>query len=215
MAEPIRVDIVSDVVCPWCVIGYHQLKKASEETGVEIEVWWHPFELNPNMPEEGQNLREHLAEKYGTTPEDSQKARARLTELGAELGFEFGYGDDTKMYNTFAAHQLIDWAAAQGRGHDMNMELMRAFFTRGEALNARAVLADAVEAVGLDPQSAMAALDAQTHAGEVREKEQFWGKQGVRGVPAMVFDTKHLVTGAQGESAYGRILQHLSAPPAD
>ena len=105
---PLRVDIVSDVVCPWCVIGYHQLAHAANATVVAIDVHWHPFELNPNMVQEGENLREHLAAKYGTTPEGSRKARARLTEMGAALGFTFNYADDMRMVNTFRAHQLID-----------------------------------------------------------------------------------------------------------
>ncbi len=101
---PLRVDIVSDVVCPWCVIGYHQLAHAANATGVVIDVHWHPFELNPNMVQEGENLREHLAAKYGTTLGDSIKARARLTEMGAALGFEFNYADDMRRVNTFRAH---------------------------------------------------------------------------------------------------------------
>ncbi|WP_370161434.1 DsbA family oxidoreductase, partial [Limimaricola soesokkakensis] len=130
MSEPIRVDIVSDVVCPWCVIGYSQLARAAEEIGIAIEIHWHPFELNPQMAEEGENLREHLAAKYGTSPEDSVKARARLTEMGAALGFTFDYADDMRMVNTFRAHRLIDWATEQGRGHEMNLALFEAFFTR-------------------------------------------------------------------------------------
>lgn len=89
MTQTIRVDIVSDVVCPWCAIGYFQLAKAADEIGIGIEVHWHPFELNPQMAEEGENLREHLAAKYGTTPEGSKKARERLTDMGAALGFTF------------------------------------------------------------------------------------------------------------------------------
>ena len=95
----VRIDIVSDVVCPWCVIGFKQLEKALELTAIAAEIDWHPFELNPHMAEEGENLREHLAAKYGTTREESIRARARLTELGDELGFTFNYSDDMRMYN--------------------------------------------------------------------------------------------------------------------
>ena len=123
---PLRVDIVSDVVCPWCVIGYHRLAKASGETGIGIDVHWHPFELNPQMAEDGENLREHLAAKYGTSPAGSRKARARLTKMGAALGFEFNYADDMRMVNTFRAHQLIDWAEDQGKGHAAKMALFAA-----------------------------------------------------------------------------------------
>lgn len=139
--QPIRVDIVSDVVCPWCAIGYYQLAKAVRETGIEVDIHWHPFELNPQMAPEGENLRAHLAAKYGTTPEGSRQARARLTEMGAALGFTFNYADDMRMYNTFRAHQLIDWAEEQGKAHEVKLALFAAFFSRREDVSSIDVLA--------------------------------------------------------------------------
>lgn len=206
---PIRVDIVSDVVCPWCVIGYYQLKKAAEETGIAIDVHWHPFELNPHMAEEGENLREHLAAKYGTTPEGSREARARLTALGNALGFTFDYADDMRMVNTFRAHQLIDWAEDQGKAHEMKLALFEAFFTRRENLVDIDVLAKVAAGIGLDGAAARAMLESGEKAELVRRKQQFWTGRGIQGVPAMVFRQRHLVTGAQGEDNYARILQHL------
>ena len=212
--SPIRIDIVSDVVCPWCVIGYHQLARAARDTGIAIDIHWHPFELNPTMAEAGENLRAHLAAKYGTTLEGSIKARARLTEMGAALGFEFNYADDMRMVNTFRAHQLIDWAEDQGRQHDMKLALFAAFFTRREDLNDPEVLADVAASVGLDRVAASAMLQSSDRAAAVREKEEFWTARGVTGVPAMIFDSQHLVTGAQGEENYARILRQLAAQPA-
>lgn len=206
---PLRVDIVSDVVCPWCVIGYHQLAKAADETGIGIEVHWHPFELNPQMAAEGENLREHLAAKYGTTPEGSRKARVRLTEMGAELGFEFNYADDMRMVNTFRAHQLIDWAEDQGRAHDMKLALFAAFFTRREDLNNLDVLADVAISIGLDRDTARAKLKSGQRTESVREKKRFWTSRGITGVPAMIFNRQHLVSGAQGEENYANILKQL------
>ncbi len=205
----VRVDIVSDVVCPWCVIGYHQLAKAAQDTGIGIDVHWHPFELNPQMGEDGENLREHLAAKYGTTPEGSRKARARLTDMGAALGFEFNYADDMRMVNTFRAHQLIDWAEGQGRAHDMKLALFAAFFTRRENLNDIGVLADVARGIGLDRDAALAMLESGEKAQTVRDKEQFWISRGISGVPAMIFDRQHLVTGAQGEGNYSNIMKQL------
>lgn len=206
---PIRVDIVSDVVCPWCVIGYYQLKKASEATGIAIDVHWHPFELNPQMAEEGENLREHLAAKYGTTPEGSREARERLTALGTALGFTFDYADDMRMVNTFRAHQLIEWAEDQGKAHDMKLALFEAFFTRRENLVDIDVLANVAETIGLDGAAARAMLESGEKADLVRQKQQFWTSRGIQGVPAMVFRQRHLATGAQGEDNYAKILQHL------
>ncbi|MEO3415637.1 DsbA family oxidoreductase [Roseovarius sp. CAU 1744] len=212
--NPIRVDIVSDVVCPWCAIGYYQLAKAATETGIEIEVHWHPFELNPQMAPEGENLREHLAAKYGTTPEGSRQARERLTALGDALGFAFNYADDMRMYNTFSAHQLIDWAEEQGKGHEMKLALFAAFFTRRENVADLQALADVAEGIGLDRKSALAMLESGQRVDTVREKERFWTSRGITGVPAMIFDRQHLVTGAQGEDNYARILEHLKSAQA-
>ncbi len=135
VATTLRIDIVSDVVCPWCVIGFKQLERAIDESGVAAEIHWHPFELNPQMAEEGENLREHLAAKYGTTPEESRQARDRLTEMGEELGFTFSYAGDMRMVNTFRAHQLLHWAEVEGRGQDLQMALFAAFFTERRDLN--------------------------------------------------------------------------------
>ena len=161
-----------------------------------------------------ENLREHLAAKYGTTLEGSIKARARLTEMGAALGFEFNYADDMWMVNTFRAHQLIDFAEDQGRAHDMKLALFAAFFTRREDLNNVDVLADVAASIGLDRDTARAMLNSEERAQTVREKEQFWTSRGVTGVPAMIFNRQHLVTGAQGEENYAKILKQLQTAQA-
>ncbi len=206
----IRIDIVSDVVCPWCIIGYKQLERALRESGVTAELGWHPFELNPQMSEEGENLREHLATKYGTTPEGSRQARARLTELGAELGFAFNYADDMRMYNTFRAHQLLHWAGTQGRQHALKMALFAAVFTHRRDVNDIEVLAEVAALIGLPKASALAVLTEGRFAEAVREEEAFWTSRGITGVPAMVFDQRYLLVGAQGAETYKRILEKLA-----
>ena len=208
--EPIRVDIVSDVVCPWCVVGYSQLAKAAKDTGIALDVHWHPFELNPQMEDEGENLREHITRKYGSTAAESQQARDRLTSLGAELSFAFRFSDDMRIVNTFRAHQLIDWAEDQGRGQEAKLALFNAYFTDRKDLHDPEVLADIADSIGLDRTAAAAMLDSGDRTEQVRAKEQFWTSRGVTGVPAMVFDRQHLVTGAQGETNYARILEHLA-----
>jgi hypothetical protein len=120
---PLRIDIVSDVMCPWCVIGYRQLAIALEVTGVDHEIHWHPFELNPNMPAEGQDMREHLVEKYGTTPTQSDANRANMTVSGEKLGFEFVFDDGFRMHNTFHTNQLLHWADGQERRHGLKQAL--------------------------------------------------------------------------------------------
>ena len=206
---PLRIDIVSDVMCPWCVIGYRQLAAALEASGVDHEIHWHPFELNPNMPATGQDMREHLVEKYGTTPAQSDANRANMTALGQELGFAFRFEDGFRMHNTFNTHQLLHWANGQGRSHDLKQALFTAHFTNRRDLSEDAVLVDIAVEIGLDRAEAALVLADQRFAAEVREEQKFWTQQGISGVPAMVFDRQHLVTGAQGVDNYQNILNHL------
>ena len=212
--QPLRIDIISDVVCPWCIVGYSQLKQALDATGTAHEIHWHPFELNPEMPPEGQNLGEHIAEKYGSTREQSLENRARLANLGAGLGFEFNFNDDTRMYNTFNTHQLIHWADTRNLGHELKQAMFSAYFTEQRDLSDIDVLVDIASKVGLDAAEAKAVLADQRYAEDVRKLESFWVQQGIRGVPAMVFDRKHLVTGAQGTENYTSILNQLAGAAA-
>lgn len=210
MTTPLRIDIVSDVMCPWCIIGYRQLAQALEATGTAHDIHWHPFELNPEMPPEGQNTREHIIEKYGSTPEQSAQSRAQMTALGTGLEIDFRFTEDMRMHNTFDAHQLLHWADTLGRQHDLKMALFTAHFTDGRNLSDKAVLADVAGEIGLDRDAALAVLEDQRFASEVRQEQSFWIQQGIRGVPAMVFDRQHLVTGAQGVENYTDILNQLA-----
>ncbi|MEX1669593.1 DsbA family protein [Zhongshania guokunii] len=206
----LQVDIVSDVVCPWCIIGYRQLAKALEASAIPHEINWHPFELNPRMPAEGQNLQDHVAEKYGTTKEQSEQSRVQMTEIAAEVGFEFQFTDDMRMHNTFNVHQLLHWAGQQGRKHDLKQALFAAHFTACRNLSDDKVLADVAAEIGLERSEALAVLADQRFSEEVRAAEKFWLDQGVQGVPAIVFNRRHLVTGAQGIESYSRILAQLA-----
>ena len=211
--SPLRIDIVSDVMCPWCVIGYRQLATALEVKGVDHEIHWHPFELNPNMPAEGQDMREHLVEKYGTTPAQSDENRANMTARGEELGFKFSFVDGFRMHNTFNTHQLLHWANGQDRKHDLKQALFTAHFTNGRDLSDNSVLVDIAAETGLDRDEATAVLADQRFADDVRQEQKFWTQQGISGVPAVVFDRQHLVTGAQGIDNYESMLDQLQQMP--
>ncbi len=218
MTQPpslLQIDIVSDVMCPWCVIGYRQLAAALEATGTPHEIRWHPFELNPDMPPEGQNIREHVAEKYGATAAQSDASRKQMTQAGAELGFTFRYTDDMRMHNTFHTHQLLHWAGQHGRKHDLEMALFAAHFTHARNLSDDAVLADVAAEIGLDRTQALAVLADQRFATDVRKAERYWVNQGIQGVPAVVFNQRHLVTGAQGVENFTSILKQLAAMPEE
>jgi predicted DsbA family dithiol-disulfide isomerase len=208
--QPIRIDIVSDVVCPWCIIGFKQLERALSMTKTDAEIHWHPFELNPQMPDEGENLREHLADKYGTTLEGSIEARARLTDLGKELGFTFSYYDEMRTNNTFRAHQLLHWAGEKGRQNELQLALFESYFSRHENINDPEALGEALERAGLSKEEGTAVLSEERFAEPVRQHEQLVKQQNIQGVPAMVFQQRYIVSGAQGVTNYVNLLQRLS-----
>lgn len=196
--DTLTIDIVSDVVCPWCVVGYKRLQRAlAEFPDLDVQLAWHPFELNPGMPEEGQDLTEHIAEKYGSTAAESASNRAYLAEVGRSLDFTIKFEDGARIVNTFNAHQLLHWAGLEGKQTELELALFEAYFSRNENVNDLAVLLGAVEAVGLDRAEAGRMLEDRRYAAVVREKEQYWLGQGVRAVPTMVFNGRYAVSGAR------------------
>ncbi|APE44043.1 disulfide bond formation protein DsbA [Sulfitobacter alexandrii] len=205
----VQVDIVSDVMCPWCIVGYKQLEQALGFVGAGAYLRWHPFELNPDMPAEGQNLTEHIAEKYGATPAQSAENRKRLVQIGEELGFTFAFDADSRIVNTFEAHQLLDWALEADLQHPLKMALFDAHFTEGRDVSDRQVLVDVAESVGLKPGAAREVLESGSHADQTRARQAFWTSRGISGVPSMVFDGRYLLTGAQGVQNYAQMLTRV------
>ena len=208
---PLRIDIVSDVVCPWCIIGYKQLQRAlaQMEGSFAVDIHWQPFELNPRMPPEGQELREHLAEKYGTSTEQSRGARSRLVELGESLGFKFDYFDGMRIYNTFMAHQLLHWAAEQGKQTELKLALFDAFFSRRENVGDIRLLSTVAGRVGLDPGEARAVLSSGCYAEAVRLEQARWLDREVHAVPMFYFNDGYPVPGAQEARTFVRVLEKL------
>ncbi len=155
-------------------------------------------------------MREHIVEKYGTTVEQSEESRINMTKTGADVGFEFHFADDMRMHNTFNVHQLLHWADQLGHMHALKLALFTAHFTNRRNLSDIAVLADVAAEVGLERAEALLVLEDQRFASDVRDAEQYWQDQGIRGVPAIVFNNRHLVSGAQGVENYTRILEQLA-----
>ena len=211
--KPLQIDIVSDVVCPWCAIGYSQLAEALKQTNTPHEIHWHPFELNPNTPLEGRNYREHIMEKYGTTAEDVKESRARMAAAGADAGFNFQFTDDFRTYNTFNAHQLLHWADQQGRMHDLKQSLLTTHFVDNKNVSDINVLADVAADIGLDRNEAIAVIEDQRYAKDIRDAVAHSKQQGIQSVPSVIFNGRHLVSGAQGIENYKNILQQLADMP--
>ncbi|WP_349664113.1 DsbA family oxidoreductase [Cellulophaga lytica] len=211
MSNKIKIDVVSDVVCPWCAIGYKRLEQAITEMGIQdkIELEWQPFQLNPNMPTNGQDLEEHITEKYGSSPEQQQESQERMTDFGAELGFKFDYFKGMRMANTFDAHVLLEYAKENGKQTQLKMRLMNAFFGERKDVSNRDILKQELETVGLNTSEAFALLDSQDKRTKVKSDEDYWKSLGVNSVPTVVFNRKSALTGAQPVAVYKQVLTEL------
>ena len=211
MADKIKIDIVSDVVCPWCTVGYKRLEKAIAELGIQsqVEIEWQPFELNPHMNNEGQNLKEHMIEKYNLSSEKLKEVQQQMIDTGDELGFTFDFHDEMRMVNTFEAHVLLEYAKDFGKQTDLKMHLMTAYFSNKKDVSNRAILKQALLDVGLDADEALAKLDNEEALKEVADKQDYWKKLGVNSVPTIVFNRKSAVTGAQPIDVLKNILTEV------
>ena len=213
MKEKLKIDIVSDVVCPWCTIGYKRLEKAIIELGIQdqVTIEWQPFELNPNMPSEGQNLTEHLTEKYGSTLEQQKESKQNMTNVGKELVFKFDYFDEMRMVNTFEAHILLEYAKEHGKQTELKMCLTTAFFSERKDVSTREILKQALQAVSLNSDEGFAKLDNDEARKEIRTKQNYWKNLGVTSVPTIVFNRKSALTGAQPVATFKQVLSELIA----
>lgn len=213
MTAHLKIDFVSDISCPWCVIGLRGLEQglARAADAVAAEIVFQPFELNPAMPPEGQNLAEHVAEKYGSTPEQSAANRAMIRERAAALGFTMATTPDSRIYNTFDAHRLLHWAEIIGRQKALKEALFALYFSAGRNPSNHDDLVSAVEAAGLDMAEARAILASDRYAAEVRQAEQLWQSRGIHAVPAVVINDRYLISGGQPPEAFEQALRNIAA----
>ena len=211
-SKQIIIDILSDVVCPWCVIGYYRIQAAIKDLGIEdqVSIRWHPFELNPSMTADGENLREHLAAKYGTTPNGSVEARKRLTALGQDVGFQFNYFDDMRMFNTRKVHLLLRWAEEKGTQTQLAESFFRAYFSDQKDISSKEVLLQIVASLGLDKSEAEDVLDNASLQAELVEIERKWLSGGFHGVPVVIINGGEILQGAQETETYRKALTTVS-----
>lgn len=215
MAPSLRIDFISDVSCVWCAIGWKSLERALERLDgeVEAELRFLPFELNPDMPEGGENLTDHLARKYGSTPEAVARNRAMLRERGEAVGLKIDLDDESRIYNTFDAHRLLHWAHGEGRQVALKDALFTAHFTHGRDPGDRELLIRLAGEVGLDPDRARAVLESDAHAEDVRRLERESRERGVDGVPVIVFAGKYALVGAQSPDVFEKAIRRFAAGP--
>jgi predicted DsbA family dithiol-disulfide isomerase len=213
VTKTLKIDFVSDVACPWCAIGLSALDVAAEKLQGEVELDLHfrPFELNPQMAEEGEDVDEHLTKKYGRTKEQFAAARAAIRERGAAVGFAFG--ERKRIWNTFDAHRLLHWAGLEGaaRQHALKAALLKAYHGEGRNPSDPEVLAEVAASVGLDEARAREILEGDEFADAVRAEEQRWLRMGINSVPAVVINERHLISGGQPPEVFEQALREIAA----
>lgn len=220
MTTPLKIDFVSDISCPWCAIGLKSLDQALERVAGDItaELHFQPFELNPQMAPEGQEITEHITEKYGITPEQAHANRENIRVRGEQLGFTFSRADQpgggrSRIYNTFDAHRLLHWAGLEGAGKQKALKeaLFKAYFTDGQSPASHDVLVRVAGEVGLDTGKAREILASGLYSDEVRKREHFYQQQGIGSVPAVVINDRHLISGGQPVEVFEQALRQIAA----
>jgi predicted DsbA family dithiol-disulfide isomerase len=218
MSNSIKIDFVSDVSCPWCVIGLKSLEAALSQLGgnVEADIHFQPFELNPQMAPEGEDVGEHIARKYGSTAAQMAQNQEAIRTRGADLGFDFRFSQRARIYNTFDAHRLLHFAEGTGRQKALKEALFAAYFTDGRDPSDHQVLAEVATQVGLDPSRVRQILSSSEFADDVRAREQRYLNQGIHAVPAVILNNRYLIQGGQPvetfERALRQVVSEMSAP---
>ena len=217
MTAQVSIDFISDVVCPWCALGATALEQAIENVAgeVSVELTYQPFELNPNMPAEGEEAVAHLMRKYGRTAEDVAAGKAMQIARGEAIGFTFDLEKRSHFYNTFDAHRLLFWALQQGRQVALKKILLRAYFTDGQNPSDHPTLVRLATEAGLDAAAAEEVLSSGAYAQQVREQQAFYQQRCINSVPAMVLNGRHLVSGSQSVDYYEQMLRQLAKAPAE
>jgi predicted DsbA family dithiol-disulfide isomerase len=216
MTAHLKIDFVSDIACPWCAVGLGALESALGrlQGQVQADLHFQPFELNPNMPAGGQDLVEHITQKYGSTPEQQEQMRQIISARGAQVGFAFAPGGRGRVYNTFDAHRLLHWAHASGtpgQQHALKKALLAAYQGRAECIESHDVLLACIQEVGMDRATAQQILQSDTYAPEVREREQFYIQAGIHAVPAVIINDRHLISGGQPAEVFEQALRRIAA----
>ncbi len=216
MKRPIKIDFVSDVSCPWCVIGLGNLDAALTRLAgeVEAELQFQPFELNPGLPPEGESRFDNVARKYGIGREQATANRERQRQLAAKVGFDMNTTDESRFFNTFDAHRLLHWAQLEGRQEALKRALLLAYHGKMEDPSNYEVLVAAAISVGLDGAAAREVLVSDRYADEVRANEEKWQSAGINAVPSVVIDGRYLISGAQPPEAFEQAIREAAAKAA-
>jgi predicted DsbA family dithiol-disulfide isomerase len=208
----LHIDIVSDVMCPWCIVGYKGLESALNalEFDLEVTVNWLPFELNPTMPIEGQDIKEHLIEKYGITEQQSAQNREMITQRGKEVNFDVNFSQQMRMINSFDLHRLLAWAKNQGKQHELQMAFFTEHFTQNTPLNEHENLIRIVSDLGLDVIAAKEVLNSKAYAEQVRAEQKISIDKGINSVPTFIFNHQYSISGGQTKATFMQALKQIA-----
>ena len=213
--QPVRIDVVSDVVCPWCFIGKHRLEAAlALKPGIAVEVHYRPYFLNDWIPREGISREQYLTTKFGS-PERYKDIAKRVTAAAAEEGLVYASDKIKSQPNTLDCHRLIRWADGIGKAPDMKQRLMDLYFTDGADLTNRAVLVQAAVDVGLDREDVTAALASDQDVAEIEQEAQSAKDAGIEGVPCFIFAGRFAVSGAQAPEYLAQAIERIARGEAD
>lgn len=214
MSNPVKIDFVSDVACPWCAIGLAALERAMANVGgdLQVELHFQPFELNPDMGPQGESIAEHLGRKYGMSAEQLARNGEALRQRGEALGFRIDLQKRDRIYNTFDAHRLLHWAGELGAAQQLALKraLLQAYHGEGRNVSDRDTLVAIAAEAGLDTAEARRILEVDTYAAQVREREHFYQQHGIRAVPSAIFNGRHLVQGGQPVEVFEQALRQLA-----
>lgn len=213
MPTPMKIDFVSDVACPWCIIGLNSLRLALRalRDEVDADITFRAFELNPDMPAEGQDLLEYMASKYRMTPPQVWENQEMIRRRGAEVGFQFNMGKRTRAYNTFSAHRLLYWAGQLAKKEQLKRALFSAYFCDGLNPGDHGVLRRLAGEVGLDLVKADEILQTGAFTAEVRSEAAFCRQQGIHSIPSVIIDSQYLIQGGQSPAVFEQYLRRIAA----
>ena len=208
--QPVRIDVVSDIVCPWCFIGKHRLEKAiALNPDIPVEVHWRPYFLNDWIPREGISREQYLTTKFGS-PERYKGIAQRVSAAAAAEGLTYAMDKISRQPNTLDAHRLIRWADEIGKAAEMKQRLMDLYFTEGADLTSHAVLAQAAADIGLDAEATRKALASDKDVAEI-EREALSAKEaGIDGVPCFIFGGKFAISGAQAPEDLAEAIERMA-----
>ncbi|MBJ7539424.1 DsbA family oxidoreductase [Marinomonas transparens] len=211
MKDSLEIQFISDVMCPWCVVGLGNLNIALEQLAdqVDADITFQPFELNPDMRPEGQALSEHITEKYGITKEQSEQNRNMLKARGEKVGFDFNFTPESRMRNSFDAHRLLHWANLEGKQTELKNALFKAHFTYNQDISDHKILSSIAADIGLSPQAAKGVLEGGHYAEDVRRQQKLWQQSGIHSVPTIIINNQYAISGGQPAEQFKQAIEEI------